>query len=157
MSRRRILAIILAHTACGLAAFQPMHRIVLDTNVLVAAAYAENSASRRIVEACLCGDLVPVASPAVKGEYQFILARAVRRPDYEGPLAELLENLELAEPEELPRVVLGDADDDKFLAAALAGGAGWIITNDRHLLAHDPYHDIRIVPSGVFAESVLNC
>ena len=133
-----------------------MQRIVLDTNVLVAAAYAENSASRQIVEACLGGDLVAVASPAVKDEYELILARAVRRPDYEGRLAELLEDMELVEPDELPRVVLEDADDDKFLAAALAGRAGWIITNDRHLLAHDPYHDIRIVPSGAFADSVLN-
>ncbi len=132
-----------------------MHRIVLDTNVLVAAAYAENSASRRIVEACLSGDLVAVASPAVKSEYEFILARAVRRPDYEGRLAELLEAMELVEPDQQPRVVLEDAGDDKFLAAALAARAEWIVTNDRHLLQHDPYHDIRIVPSGVFAEQHL--
>lgn len=129
-----------------------MHRIVLDTNVLVAAAYAEGSASRLIVEACLSGDLVAVASPAVRSEYELILARAVRRPDYEGRLAELLENMELVEADELPRVVLEDATDDKFLAAARAARAGWIVTNDRHLLQHDPYHDIRIVPSGVFAE-----
>ena len=49
-----------------------------------------------------------------------------------------------------------DADDDKFLAAALAGRAGWIVTNDRHLLKHDPYHDIRIVRCGAFTDRVLN-
>ena len=129
-----------------------MYRVVLDTNVLVAAAYAEGSASRLIVEACLSGGLVAVASTAIKSEYEFILARAVRRPDYERRLAELLEAMELVEPDQRPRVVLEDADDDKFLAAALAARAEWIVTNDRHLLAHDPYHHIRIVPSGVFAE-----
>ncbi len=133
-----------------------MHRVVLDTNVLVAAAYAENSASRLVVEACLGGELVAVASPAVKGEYEFILARAVRKPGYQGRLAELVDGMELAEPDEVPRVVREDVDDDKFLAAALAGRAGWIITNDRHLLAHDPYHHIRIVPAGAFADRVLN-
>ena len=134
-----------------------MHRIVLDTNVLVAAAYAESSASRRIIEACLCDELIAVASPAVKNEYEFILARAVRKPDYEGRLAELLEGMELVEPDEPRRVVIEDADDDKFLAAALAGRAEWIVTNDRHLLQHDPYHDIRIVRSGAFADKVLKC
>ncbi len=134
-----------------------MHRIVLDTNVLVAAAYAEHSASRRIVEACLRGELTPVASAAVQREYRFILARAVRKPDYEERLAELLDAVEVAEVQSVPRVVADDPEDDKFLAAALAGRAGWIVSNDRHLLGHDPYHDIRIVPSGVFADEVLNC
>jgi putative PIN family toxin of toxin-antitoxin system len=133
-----------------------MHRIVLDTNVLVAAAYAENSASRRIVEACLRGELLAVASPAVKAEYEFILARAVRKPDYESRLAELLEAVEVVATQQPPRVVDEDAADDKFLAAALAGRAGWIITNDRHLLQLDPYHDVRIVSSGMFAETELN-
>jgi len=133
-----------------------VNRIVLDTNVLVAAAYAEGSASRRIVDACLDGRLIAVASVAVKHEYEFILARAVRKPGYQDQLAVLLQRLELAEPAETPRVVPEDPDDDKFLAAAVAGSAPWLVTNDRHLLALDPYHEIRIVPSGVFAETVLD-
>ena len=39
-------------------------RVVLDTNVLVAAAYNPRSASRRVVEACLGGELTPVLSRA---------------------------------------------------------------------------------------------
>ena len=38
-------------------------RVVLDTNVLVAAAYNPASASRRIVEACPDRQLTPVLSP----------------------------------------------------------------------------------------------
>jgi putative PIN family toxin of toxin-antitoxin system len=130
------------------------HRIVLDTNVLVAAAYASRSASRRIVDACLAGDLVAVASPAIKREYELILARAVRADEYQGPLDELLAGLELIEPSETPRLVPEDREDDKFLAAAVTGSAGWIVTNDRHLLGLDPHGPIRIVPSGRFAELV---
>ena len=66
--------------------------------------------------------------------------------------AELLASLELVEPQETPRLVPDDPDDDKFPAAARAGSAGWIVTNDRHLLALDPYGAIRIVPSGRFVE-----
>lgn len=130
------------------------HRVVLDTNVLVAAAYAPASASRRIVDACVSGDLVSVASPAVRREYECILARAVRVDEYQEELALLLEKVELVEPSEAPRQVAEDPEDDKFLAAAAAGGAEWIITNDRHLLALDSYDGIRIVPPTVFARLV---
>jgi putative PIN family toxin of toxin-antitoxin system len=130
------------------------HRVVLDTNVLVAAAYAPHSASRRIVEACLETRLLAVASLAIKREYEFILARAVRVEGYQDRLDQFLARLELVQPAESPRLVPDDPDDDKFLAAAAAGGAGWIVTNDRHLLALDPHGPIRIVASGRFAELV---
>jgi predicted nucleic acid-binding protein len=45
-------------------------RIVLDTNVLVAAAYNAGSDSRRIAEACLHGELTAVLSPALRREYE---------------------------------------------------------------------------------------
>jgi putative PIN family toxin of toxin-antitoxin system len=125
-------------------------RIVLDTNVLVAAAYAPASASRRIVEACRQGELIAVASPATIREQERILRRSVRVRGYEAWVDELLAKTELVEPAETPRHVPDDAEDDKFLAAALAGGAGWIVTNDRHLLDLDPYWQIRIVRPGVF-------
>jgi len=131
-----------------------MHRVVLDTNILVAAAYAPASASRRIVDACAAGELAAVASPAIRREYDLILARAVRVQGYQDRLAALLEGLEMVEPQETPRVVLDDPDDDKFLAAALAGSAGWIVSNDRHLLPLDPYNAVRIVPAGRFVELV---
>jgi len=130
------------------------HRVLLDTNVLVAVAYAPQSASRRIVEACLRGDLVAVASEAIKREYDFILARAVRVDEYQDRLEELLEKLDLVEPSHTPRLVADDPEDDKFLAAAEAGNAGWIVTNDRHLLALDPHGPIRIVPPGRFVKLV---
>ncbi len=130
-------------------------RIVLDTNVLVAAAYAPRSASRRIVDACLDGGLVAVASPAIRREYEFILERAVRVDDYRDRLETLLDRLELVAPEETPRRVPDDPDDDKFLAAAVAGRAAWIVTNDRHLLALDPQESFRIAPSGAAAPQLL--
>ena len=129
-------------------------RVVLDTNVLVAAAYAPGSASRRIVEACLDGCLVPVASPAVKREYEAILSRAVRVEGYQDRLGQFLETLELVDPPETPRRVPDDPEDDKFLAASEAGGADWIVTNDRHLLAIARQSATRIVTSGAFVESM---
>ncbi len=127
------------------------HRVILDTNVLVAAAYAPASASRRIVDACVDGGLVAVASSAIKREYELIIGRAVRVEGYQGQLARLLDHLDWVDPPETPRRVPDDPEDDKFLAAAAAGQARWIITNDRHLLALASDGPARIVSPAAFA------
>lgn len=125
-------------------------RIVLDTNILVAASYAPDSAARKILEACLAGRLQAVASRPVYREYDLIVAKAVRVSGYRERLALWRERLEVVAPRSIGRVVPDDPEDDKFVAAALGGAARWIVTNDRHLLDLDPYGPVRIVPSGVF-------
>ena len=130
------------------------HRVVLDTNVLVAAAYAPKLASRRIVEACLRDELTAIVSEETVREHRYILDRAVRSGAYLESLDQLLASGTLVVPEHTPRHVPQDAEDDKFLAAAVAGQASWIVTNDHHLLALDPYWDVRIVRPGEFIELV---
>jgi putative PIN family toxin of toxin-antitoxin system len=119
-------------------------RVVLDTNVLVAAAYNPGSASRRVVEACLGGELTAVLSPALRREYEFVLARALRRQPYLEQIRRLLESTEAVDPTRTPRVVLADPDDDKLVAAALAAGAV-LVTNDAHLLAVAGHEGLRVV------------
>jgi len=131
-------------------------RVILDTNILVAASYAPHSAARRILDACLAGQLQAIASRAVYREYDLIVAKAVRVSGYRDQLARWRENLEVVAPRSVGRVVPDDPDDDKFIAAALGGAARWIITNDRHLLDLDPYGPIRIVTSGEFASWMGN-
>src|SRR5262249_40049272 len=118
---------------------------VLDTNTLVASAHAPASASRAVVDGCLCGEVVAVVSPALRKEYEVILPRAVRAGGYEGTLRGLLERAEGREPARTPGVVPGDPGDDKLIALALAAGADAVVTNDRHLLALDPYGALRIL------------
>jgi putative PIN family toxin of toxin-antitoxin system len=125
-------------------------RVVLDTNILVGGAYTEGSASRRIVDACLRGELVAVLSVALQREYEHILQRAVRGRDYQESLQSLLEGAEWVEPAQTPRVVPDDPDDDKLVAAALAGAADALVTNDRHLLALDGHAGLRIVRPAEF-------
>jgi putative PIN family toxin of toxin-antitoxin system len=129
-------------------------RVVLDTNVLVGGAYAEGSASRRIIDACLAGELTAVLSPALRREYELILRQAVRVRGYDESLRRLLEEAEVVEPERTPRVVADDPEDDKLVAAALAAGAT-LVTNDHHLLELDPHGPLRIVRPGEFVREWL--
>lgn len=123
----------------------PLPRIVLDTDCLVAAAYAEGSASRRVLEACLRGEVVALVSPDLQHEYEYILGRAVRGRDFGGTLRQFLAKAERVHPSETPRVVPDDPADDKLVAAALAGRAAALVTNDRHLLGLDPHDELRVV------------
>jgi putative PIN family toxin of toxin-antitoxin system len=122
-------------------------RVVLDTNVLVAAAYNPGSASRRVVEACLAGERTAVLSPALRREYEFILSRAARGQPYRERLQRLLEKADVVVPEAAPRVVPDDPDDDKLVAVALAADAT-VVTNDAHLLAVAGHEGLRVVRPG---------
>ena len=122
--------------------------IVLDTNLLVGAAYAPASASGRLLAAVTAGAIRLAVSPAVFAEYRFVVPRAVRRP---GGVGRVLAALRRAEPA-LPtaaenraaRGVCADPDDDKFLVLAAAAGATALLSNDRHLLDVREYAGVPI-------------
>ena len=112
-------------------------RVVLDTNVLIAAAWNAGSASRQITEACLEGKhLRAVSSPALRREYEFILKRAARKSKYLKSLQHLVETAEVVECDarEMGIKVPADPDDAKVLATAIAGKVDALIGNDHHLL-----------------------
>lgn len=131
-----------------------MKHIVIDTNLLIAAGYSKSSASRQIVELCLAGRLQPAISSAVRGEYEHILRQALRRDDYRPQLERFIAHAEVVEPSNTPRVVPDDPEDDKLLAAAVAGRADALVSNDRHLLQLESYQGIPIVTPADFLASM---
>jgi putative PIN family toxin of toxin-antitoxin system len=112
-------------------------RVVLDTNVLIAAAWNKGSASRKIVEACLDGKTMrAVSSPALRKEYEFIVKRAARKSKYRKSLQRLIETAEVVECDarSMGIEVPADPEDAKVLATAIAGKVDALIGNDHHLL-----------------------
>ena len=112
-------------------------RVVLDTNVLIAAAWNEGSASRRIVDACLEGKKVrAVLSPALRREYELIIKRAARKSRYRKSLERLIKKAEVVDcnARAMGIEVPADPEDAKVLATAVAGKVDALVGNDHHLL-----------------------
>lgn len=129
-----------------------MDRVVLDTNVLVGGAYDDHSASWRIIQSVLDGEVTALVSQPVEREYATILRRAVRDDAYHGRMREFLRVAERVEVGDIPPVVADDPDDDKFLATAVAGRADAVVSADDHLLRLDPYEGLRILTPRAFLE-----
>lgn len=114
-------------------------RVVLDTNILVAAGFRPQSGSGRILERIRDGRVRLVWDQATRAETRYILEKI---PPLDWRTIETLfraedEYMGPAAPERF--AAIPDPDDRKFAALAYAARA-ILVTNDRHLLdfATDP-------------------
>ena len=122
---------------------------MIDTNILVASAYNRASASGRIFNAVERGEFQLVLSPDIQREYDRIIPRAVRVPGQVSRLRAIIATGLRVSPSANPPVT-EDREDDNFLAAALAGSAESVITNDSHLLNVDGYCGLRVLRPSSF-------
>ena len=112
-----------------------MMRVVLDTNILVAAARSRHGASHALLERLPAANFQPVISVPLFVEYRDVLLRPenllTRQPlQAEGFLDFLLSISHLQEIFFLWRPALPDADDDLILELAVAAGCRYIITHN---------------------------
>ena len=72
-------------------------------------------------------------------------------------LADHVEAIELVEPVSVPRVVVGDVDDDQVIAAAVAARADLIVSWDRkHLQPLGSHQDIDIIEASEALRRIAN-
>jgi putative PIN family toxin of toxin-antitoxin system len=118
-------------------------RLVLDTNVLVAAIRSDQGASRRLVAGVLGGQCRFLVSASLLIEYEAVLKRVEHRTasgasieDVDGLLDALARIAEPVEISYLWRPHLADPGDELVLETAVNGGADMIASFDlRHLAA----------------------
>jgi putative PIN family toxin of toxin-antitoxin system len=110
-------------------------RVVLDTNVFVAAYWAPESASAKLLRACFDGLLEAEYTPEIKREVTRVLEQIGIDEFFarwiEGFWAIAVETTRV-EPDDLE---LPDPDDRKFIEAVLGAEADFLVTNDHHLLS----------------------
>ena len=134
-----------------------MFRVVLDANVFVSAAIHPHGPPGRIIEQLLRTDAFTlVLSEAIVDEVMRALAypkvRRYVRPGLDPGL--WMEDLVVLadfvlDPVQVPGVSK-DPDDDKCLAAAIAGRASLVVTGDPHVLTVGEYEGVRIVTPRAF-------
>jgi putative PIN family toxin of toxin-antitoxin system len=111
-------------------------RVVLDTNVLVAAARSQNGASFALVSSIPAAEFQPCLSVGLYAEWQDALTRPENLPpgqtaeDALGFVRYLASQSHLQEIHFLWRPFLSDPDDDMVLELAFAAGCQYIITHN---------------------------
>lgn len=132
-------------------------RIVVDTNVVMGGLINPVKASGRLISLWLEGKIDVLISPALREEYLHIFNRmrfgpreAVDRR--ERAIQKLLsrENMTLVQPDFRLRVIKEDPSDNRLLECAVCGGAGYIVSQDRHLLQVGEYQGIKILTAHAF-------
>lgn len=113
-------------------------RVVLDTDVMVAAIRSDAGASRRLLVAGLRGDCTLLVSVPLVVEYEAVMTRPLHLSASglsAGDVADLLDAVvQVAEPVRLAflwRPALRDPDDDMVLETAVNGRADRLVTFNR--------------------------
>jgi putative PIN family toxin of toxin-antitoxin system len=124
-------------------------RVLLDTNVLVAALVARGVCTD-LVEHCVRQHLV-VSSQSLLDELRDVLTRKLRQRavDVRAALRLFQETFTLVIPVVI-EPICRDRDDDVVLATALAGECGAVVTGDQDLLVLDPFRGIRVLAPTAF-------
>ena len=125
-------------------------RLLLDTNVLVAALVARGTC-HELLEHCVRQHSV-ISSQPLLDELCDVLERKFRqRPaDVRSALRLFAETFILLLPGALDPPTCRDRDDDVVLATALAGACEAIVTGDQDLLVLDPFREVRVISPSAF-------
>ncbi len=138
-------------------------RIVLDTNVALSALLWRGKPYRLLEAIRQRSDFRLFSSPVLLAELTDVLSRpspakqlAVIGKSAREVLADYIEIVEVVEPDEVPRVVPSDADDDHVIAAAVTAHATLIVSGDSDLLSMGSHQGIDILSAVMAIEQIGN-
>lgn len=132
--------------------------VVIDTSVLLRYLIRPSPAVRRLIEELWIGAHIQmVTAPELIGELKDVLARPrmrayVSADDGQALLDAVSMLAVVLPPLGVAPAYTRDAKDDKFVACAVLGHAGHVITLDRNLLVLGAFGDIQMVTPGTFLD-----
>ena len=132
-------------------------RSIIDTNVFVSGIFFSGP-PYTILDAWRNGELELIVSPAILDEYRRVaheLAEQFPKTDPAPALELIAINAHIVNAPALPEQVCTDADDDMFLACALASGAKIIASGDKALLKTSGYCGIEVLKPKDFVSRYL--
>jgi putative PIN family toxin of toxin-antitoxin system len=127
-------------------------RIVLDTNVLIAALIARGTCHELLEHCVVRHDLI--TSEFILDELRQKLAEKFKYLDAvaDEAIAVLRSRMKVITPSPLTVPVCRDADDDNVLAVAVEASCDCIVTGDDDLLVLHPYQAIAILSPRAFLD-----
>ncbi len=128
----------------------------MDTNVALSALLWRGKPYRLLEAVRQHSDVRLFSSPVLLAELTDVLSRpsptkqlaVIGRSAFE-VLTDYLEIVEMVEPQDVPRVVPNDADDDHVIAAAVAARATLIVSGDSDLLSMGSHQGINILSAAM--------
>lgn len=126
-------------------------RLVLDTNVLVAAVVADGLC-RDLVRVRLRPHTIVTSEPLMRELRTTLRTKFKTAPDELPWLSILRERADIVMPKSLGKRVCRDKDDDVVLATAVSGRAKVIVTGDDDLLVLKRFGAIAILSPRQFLE-----
>ena len=133
-------------------------KAVLDTNVLISAVIATGT-PHEVVVAGYSGEYQILVSVATLMEFRETLHKypdrfGLSKAEIQTEVETLRYFAEFVDPDVEFDIVDADPDDNKFLEAAVAGKAEYVVSGDQHLLDIDSFRGIEIVTPRTFHEIV---
>ena len=132
-------------------------RIVADTNIFISGIFWEGNFSSQVIDLWRRGNIELVSSlPIVEEIVRNLIGFKIEMEEESVKEWEqiILENAMLVEPNEKLDIVKDDPTDNKFLEAAIAGNAEYIITQDNHLLKLKEFRGIKIITPEEFLKII---
>lgn len=132
-----------------------MRRIVLDTNCLLQS-LPSKSPYHKIWTDVLCGKISLCVNTEILDEYEEILSQKINS-EVATNVVEAIARLHTTVYQEIYihfGLIKDDEDDNKFADCAVASGAEFIVTNDKHynILKRTPWPDIKVTNIKEFIE-----
>ena len=126
-------------------------RVVLDTNIIVSGYFG--GALEAIIVAWKSGKFALVVSKPIVDEYLKVLRRPkfkIESVEVDDFAALILDKAEFVIPLETIHAIAADPTDNKFLEAAVAGEANFIVSGDGHLLELETFRNIPVITAREF-------
>lgn len=133
-----------------------MHRVVLDTNVIISSIFWKKGNPHKIVLLALEQKIQNFTSQNMVNELVKVLMFDFKQPDQfvERQVNLLLAYSQITEPKFKANIVPEDPKDNMIIECALSADADYIITGDKHLLKLKEYKGIKILNPKEFLELV---
>lgn len=126
-------------------------KVVIDTNIYISAIFWQGK-PRKVVDLGRTQDIQIFTSTEIEDEISEKLQTKFKLSRAEADRV-MLDFSTFTIPLSIKkkhRVVIDDPDDDKFIDCAMACGADFIITGDKHLLKLQQYMGIKVVKAAEF-------